>query len=106
MPPDQIQRLFDAVAERRGHEPASSRTAKLLAGGRPKICKKLGEEAVEVVVDGLRGDREAVILESADLLYQLVVLWVHMGVPPEEVWAEMDRRESRYGLAEKIAKSD
>lgn len=106
MPSEQIERLFAAVQAQRGREPASSRTAKLLAAGRPKIVKKLGEEAVEVVVDALRDDRQAVILESADLVYQLVVLWAHMDVRPEEVWAEMERREARYGLAEKIAKTD
>lgn len=106
MPPDQIERLYAAVEARRGQEADSSRTARLIAGGRSKMVKKLGEEAVEVVVDALRDDRDAVVLESADLLYHLVVLWNEMEIRPEEVWAEMDRREARYGLAEKIAKTD
>ncbi len=66
--------------------------------------KKLAEEAVEVVIDAMQGDREAVVRESADLLYHLVVLWAEGGIRPQEVWAEMDRREKLMGLAEKLPK--
>lgn len=66
--------------------------------------KKLAEEAVEVVIDAMRGQPEAVVRESADLLYNLVVLWVHAGVHPDEVWAEMSRREQMFGIAEKVPK--
>lgn len=68
------------------------------------MAKKLAEEAVEVVIDAMHGQPEAVIRESADLLYNLVVLWVHAGVHPDEVWAEMRRREQLFGIAEKLPK--
>jgi phosphoribosyl-ATP pyrophosphohydrolase len=68
------------------------------------MAKKMAEEAVEVVIDTVYGDTAAVIRESADLMYNLVVLWVAAGVRPEDVWAEMDRRERLLGIAEKIPK--
>ncbi len=68
------------------------------------MAKKLAEEAVEVVIDAINGHPEAVVRESADLLYNLVVLWVHAGVNPEDVWAEMRRRELMFGIAEKVPK--
>ena len=66
--------------------------------------KKLAEEAIEVVIDAMHGETEAVIKESADLMYNLVVLWVEAGVEPKDVWAEMARRERLFGIAEKIPK--
>jgi phosphoribosyl-ATP pyrophosphohydrolase len=101
---DSVARLYDAVIAVRGSDPAKSRTARLLRSGRAKIAKKLGEEAVEVVIDAMHGQTEAVIRESADLLYNLVVLWVHAGIAPDDVWAEMQRREKMFGIAEKLAK--
>ena len=68
------------------------------------MAKKLAEEAIEVVIDAMAGEREAVIRESADLLYNLVVLWSEAGVAPQDVWAEMERRERLFGLAEKLPK--
>jgi len=68
------------------------------------MAKKLAEEAVEVVIDAMHGQPEAVVRESADLLYNLVVLWVHAGVHPDDVWAEMRRREQMFGIAEKVPK--
>jgi phosphoribosyl-ATP pyrophosphohydrolase len=68
------------------------------------MAKKMAEEAVEVVIDTVHGDTAAVVRESADLMYNLVVLWVAAGVRPEDVWAEMDRRERLLGIAEKIPK--
>ena len=103
---DSIDRLFDAVQALKKGDPARSRTARLIRAGRSKIAKKLGEEAVEVVIDAMHGDRDAVTKESADLLYNLVVLWVSTGVRPEEVWAEMKRREDMFGIAEKLPKSE
>ena len=81
-----------------------SRTAKLMRAGRSKMAKKLAEEAIEVVIDAMNGDREAVVRESADLLYNLVVLWAEAGVRPQDVFAEMARRERLFGLAEKLPK--
>jgi len=68
------------------------------------MAKKLAEEAVEVVIDAMHGDRDAVVKESADLIYNLVVLWVSAGIRPEDVWKEMDRRERLLGIAEKVPK--
>ncbi|MGH9695643.1 MAG: phosphoribosyl-ATP diphosphatase [Bryobacteraceae bacterium] len=101
---DSMGRLYEAVIAARGSDPAKSRTARLLRAGRAKMAKKLAEEAVEVVIDALHGQPEAVVRESADLLYNLVVLWVHSGVHPNDVWAEMRRREQLFGIAEKVPK--
>lgn len=101
---DSISRLHSAVLVARTADPAKSRTARLLKAGRAKMAKKLAEEAVEVVIDALDGHPEAVVRESADLLYNLVVLWVHAGVTPDQVWDEMRRRERLFGIAEKLPK--
>ena len=87
-------------------DPATSRTAKLLRAGRAKMAKKVAEEAVEVVIDAMHGDRDAVVHESADLLYNLVVLWVAAGVKPDHVWNEMKHRERLMGIAEKLPKKN
>jgi phosphoribosyl-ATP pyrophosphohydrolase len=101
---DSISRLFQAAQSCRHDDPSTSRTARLLRSGRSKMAKKLAEEAVEVVIDAMHGDRDAVIKESADLIYNLVVLWVASGIRPEDVWKEMDRRERLLGIAEKVPK--
>ena len=101
---DSLARLYDAVLAAQTADPAKSRTAKLLRDGRAKMAKKLAEEAVEVVIDAMAGQPEAVVRESADLLYNLVVLWAHAGVRPEDVWSEMRRRELMFGIAEKLPK--
>jgi phosphoribosyl-ATP pyrophosphohydrolase len=101
---DSVERLHLAVLAARNADPATSRTAKLLHAGRAKMAKKLAEEAIEVVIDAMNGQSEAVIKESADLIYNLVAVWVEAGVAPGEVWAEMDRRERLFGIAEKLPK--
>jgi phosphoribosyl-ATP pyrophosphohydrolase len=102
---DSIDRLYQAVLDLKKGDPSRSRTARLLRAGRAKMAKKLAEEAVEVVIDAMHGDRDAVIRESADLIYNLVVLWAAAGVRPQDVWKEMDRRERLMGLAEKLPKT-
>jgi phosphoribosyl-ATP pyrophosphohydrolase len=101
---DSLDHLHAAVLAARDADPATSRTARLLRAGRSKMAKKLAEEAIEVVIDAMHGETEAVIRESADLMYNLVVLWVEAGVEPKDVWAEMARRERLFGIAEKIPK--
>src|SRR6516165_7102395 len=101
---DSISRLYQAAYNCRNDDPSTSRTARLLRSGRSKMAKKLAEEAIEVVIDAMHGDREAVVKESADLLYNLVVLWVSSGIRPEDVWKEMVRRERLLGIAEKVPK--
>lgn len=101
---DSITRLYQATLDCRHDDPSTSRTARLLRSGRGKMAKKLAEEAVEVVIDAMNGGREAVIKESADLIYNLVVLWVATNIRPDDVWKEMDRRERLLGIAEKVPK--
>ncbi|MBV9077214.1 MAG: phosphoribosyl-ATP diphosphatase [Methylobacteriaceae bacterium] len=99
-----IDRLYAAIIAARARDPAISRTAKLIREGAPKMAKKVVEEAVEVGLEAVQGDRQRVIQESADLVYNLSVLWAETGVKPGDVWAEMDRRERAYGMAEKLPK--
>jgi phosphoribosyl-ATP pyrophosphohydrolase len=101
---DSLDRLYEAVMAARTADPASSRTARLLRAGRSKMAKKLAEEAVEVVIDAMNSQSDAVVRESADLLYNLVVLWVASDVHPKDVWTEMERRERLLGIAEKLPK--
>jgi phosphoribosyl-ATP pyrophosphohydrolase len=102
---DSLDRLYNAVMSARHADPSTSRTARLLRSGRAKMAKKLAEEAVEVVIDAMSGHSDAVVRESADLLYNLVVLWVSAGIKPTDVWSEMARRERLLGIAEKLPKS-
>jgi phosphoribosyl-ATP pyrophosphohydrolase len=102
---DSLDRLYVAVLAARDLDPAVSRTARLFHRGPAKMAKKLAEEAIEVVIDAVNRNPQAVIRESADLLYNLTVLWASAGVRPEQVWAEMDRREAALGIAEKLPKS-
>ena len=102
---DSLDRLYQAVLAARDLDPAISRTARLFQRGPSKMAKKLAEEAIEVVIDAVNGNSEAVVRESADLLYNLTVLWASAGVRPEDVWREMARREHLLGIAEKLPKS-
>ena len=96
-----LERLWRVIESRRGADPASSYTARLLARGNAKIAQKFGEEAVEAVIEGVRGDRAALVGESAYLIYHLFVLWAACGVDPADVAAELARREGTSGIAEK-----
>ncbi len=100
-----LDQLHDVVMSRKGADPSSSHTAKLFAKGRAKIAQKVGEEAVETVIEGMRNDRVALAEESADLLYHLTVLWADTGVPPSDVWAVLERRFGISGIAEKAARA-
>jgi len=102
---DSLERLYLAVLAAKDLDPATSRTARLFQRGPSKMAKKLAEEAIEVVIDAVNGDTQAVVRESADLLYNLTVLWASAGVRPEDVWREMTRREDMLGIAEKLPKS-
>ena len=102
---DLLERLYQAVIAAKDLDPATSRTARLFQRGPAKMAKKLAEEAIEVVIDAVNGKPDAVVRESADLLYNLTVLWASAGVRPEDVWREMERREHLLGIAEKLPKS-
>ena len=99
-----LERLYTTIAARRTADPGSSYTAKLLHQGRMVIAKKMGEEAVETAIAAVANDSDAVVSESADLLYHLLVLWADCGVDPEEVWAKLGAREGLSGLTEKAAR--
>nr|WP_245185537.1 phosphoribosyl-ATP diphosphatase [Falsiroseomonas frigidaquae] len=100
-----LDALWQTVEARRAAgDVAISHSARLLARGTAKVAQKLGEEAVECVIEATLGNRAATVLESADLLYHLVVVWVDAGIAPEEVWAELARRQGISGIAEKAAR--
>ncbi|MXV35174.1 MULTISPECIES: phosphoribosyl-ATP diphosphatase [unclassified Saccharibacter] len=99
-----LERLFDTVVSRKDASPSLSHSARLMARGRNKIAQKFGEEAVECVIEAVNGDRDALISESADVLYHLVVMWVDAGVKPSDVWAELERREGTSGIEEKASR--
>ncbi len=102
---DALDRLFATIAARKGADPASSYTAKLLAEGVEKCAKKFGEEATETVIAAISRDKIELAKESADVLYHLSVLWAACGITPEEVYTVLKSREGQSGLAEKAARS-
>jgi phosphoribosyl-ATP pyrophosphohydrolase len=99
-----LDRLFTVVESRRNADPTISHSARLLSRGPAKVAQKFGEEAVECLIEAVAGNRNALINESADVLYHLLVLWVSSGVSPSDVWAELIRREGISGVAEKAAR--
>jgi phosphoribosyl-ATP pyrophosphohydrolase len=99
-----LDRLYGMIDSRKGADPGASRTARLFSRGREQIAKKLGEEAVETLIEGIRGDKPKLVAESADMLYHLLTLWASVGVKPAAIWAELDRREGLSGIAEKAAR--
>ena len=96
-----IDQLYEVIANRCGADPRESYTAKLYAGGRARIVRKFGEEAVEVCVAALGEGRDEVVAESGDLLYHLLVLWADQGIKPDQIWAELGTRFGTSGIAEK-----
>ncbi|MBR3191013.1 phosphoribosyl-ATP diphosphatase [Bosea sp. (in: a-proteobacteria)] len=92
------------VAERAGAAPEESWTAKLLAAGPERAAKKFGEEAVEAVIAAVKGDREELIAESADVLYHLLVVLKSRDVALRDVLSQLEARTVRSGLAEKAAR--
>jgi phosphoribosyl-ATP pyrophosphohydrolase len=101
-----LDQLWQVILSRRGADPQNSYTARLFAQGQAKIAQKLGEEAVEAVIEGVRNNPTALVGESADLLYHLLVLWAAAGVSPADVAAELIRREGTSGLAEKRSRTN
>ena len=99
-----LDSLYAVIESRRGADPESSHTARLFHRGLDKIAQKVGEEAVETVIEGARGRKEGVVNESADLLYHLLVLWAASGVKPAEVWAALEGRKGISGIVEKASR--
>ncbi|MFP6710633.1 MAG: phosphoribosyl-ATP diphosphatase [Rhodospirillales bacterium] len=94
-----LDKLYAVIESRKGADAASSYTAKLFDAGMAEIARKVGEEAVETITAAL-SNQDTVTAESADLLYHLLVLWAEAGIKPEEVWAELERREGTSGIEE------
>jgi phosphoribosyl-ATP pyrophosphohydrolase len=99
-----LARLAATIAARKGADPETSWTAKLLAKGPEKCAEKFGEEAVEAIIEAVKGDRARLTSEAADVLYHLLVMLAARDVTLDEVLAELDRREGRSGLAEKASR--
>ena len=99
-----LEQLYALIESRKDGDPSLSYTAKLFARGPSQAAKKMGEEAVETVIEAVRGDKEALAAESADLLFHLLVLWAAAGLTPAEVWAKLAARRGTSGLAEKAAR--
>lgn len=100
-----LERLAATIEARRSADPDSSWTAKLLAKGPEKCAEKFGEEAVEAIIEAVKGDRDKLTTEAADVLYHLLVMLAARDVPLSAVMAELDRREGTSGLTEKAARS-
>ncbi|MDE7548004.1 phosphoribosyl-ATP diphosphatase [Acetobacter fabarum] len=99
-----LNRLYDVVQSRKNADPAVSHSARLLSRGTYKIAQKFGEEAVECLIEAVAGRTNLLVGESADVLYHLIVMWVNAGITPDEVWAELARREGTSGIAEKASR--
>lgn len=99
-----LDRLAATIAARKDADPASSWTAKLLASGAEKCAGKFGEEAVEAIIEAVRGDRAKLTAEAADVIYHLLVMLAARDVTLADVLAELERREGRSGIAEKAAR--
>ena len=100
-----LNRLFAVILSRRNADPSTSHSARLLSRGAAKVAQKFGEEAVECVIEAVAGNNDALVAESADVLYHLIVLWVSAGLTPDQIWSELTRREGISGIAEKAARS-
>ncbi|WP_102226425.1 phosphoribosyl-ATP diphosphatase [Acidimangrovimonas sediminis] len=99
-----LERLAATIAARKGADPESSWTAKLFAKGPEKCAEKFGEEAVEAIIEAVKGDSARLTSEAADVLYHLLVMLAARDVTLDAVLAELARREGTSGIAEKAAR--
>jgi phosphoribosyl-ATP pyrophosphohydrolase len=99
-----LERLAATIAARKGADPDTSWTAKLLARGPEKCAEKFGEEAVEAIIEAVKGDRARLTAEAADVIYHLLVMLASRDVSLPEVLAELERREGISGITEKDAR--
>jgi len=99
-----LEDLFATIQARKGADPDTSWTAKLLSQGPAKAAEKFGEEAVEAIIEAVRGDRERLTAEAADALYHLLVMLAACDVTLDEVLEELARRQGRSGIAEKASR--
>ena len=99
-----VERLYSVIVSRKKADPEKSHTARLFSRGPVKVAQKFGEEAVEAVIEGVRGKKKLLVMESADVVYHLLVMWASRGIKPADVWKELVRREGLSGIAEKAAR--
>ena len=99
-----LERLAATIEARKGADPASSYTAKLLSEGVERAAKKFGEEAVEAVIAAAQGDRDGLAAESADLIYHWLVVLARAGVSLDDVAERLEAREGTSGIAEKAGR--
>ncbi|MDO5704655.1 MAG: phosphoribosyl-ATP diphosphatase [Paracoccus sp. (in: a-proteobacteria)] len=99
-----LDRLAATIAARRTADPDESWTAKLLSKGPEKCAEKFGEEAIEAVIEAVRGDRERLTAEAADVIYHLLVMLAARDVTLADVLAELERREGQSGIVEKASR--
>ncbi|MEM6661195.1 MAG: phosphoribosyl-ATP diphosphatase [Pseudomonadota bacterium] len=99
-----LTRLDETIASRRTADPGSSHTAALLAKGPAKCAEKFGEEAVEAIIEAVRGDREALTREAADVIYHLMVMLAAQDLSFSDVLSELEQREGTSGIVEKATR--
>ncbi len=99
-----LEHLYDTICDRKTADPSSSWTAKLLSQGPEKCAEKFGEEAVEAIIEAVKGDQAALAAEAADTLYHLLVMLAARDVPLSDVLAILDARQGQSGIAEKAAR--
>lgn len=99
-----LHTLEQTILARKSADPESSWTAKLLSKGPEKCGEKFGEEAIEAIIEAVKGDREALTSEAADVLYHFLVMLASQDVALDDVLSELDRRTSQSGIAEKAAR--
>jgi len=99
-----LHELAATIEARKGADADSSWTAKLLAKGPEKCAEKFGEEAIEAIIEAIKGDREKLTAEAADVLYHLLVMLAARDVPLDDVLAELARRQGTSGIAEKASR--
>ncbi len=95
-----LDELYAVIESRKGADPSTSRTAQLFHRGVAKIAQKVGEEAVETLIEAVRGNKELLAEESADLLYHLLVLWADQDVKPEAIWQALAKRRETSEMVE------
>ena len=99
-----LDTLYTTILARKTAHPDSSWTAQLLAKGPEKCAEKFGEEAIEAIIEAVKDDKAALTSEAADVIYHLLVMLAARDVPLSDVLAELDRRQTQSGVAEKAAR--
>lgn len=99
-----LEQLYQTIEARKSADPASSWTAQLLAKGPEKCAEKFGEEAIEAIIEAVRGDKDKLTAEAADVVYHLLVMLAAQDVPWSDVLKELERRQSQSGIEEKASR--